>query len=112
MYQLYYAPLNLEGDIEKRSFKKLIGLKGFIYTVSFMNRKGRVFLFTAKTDDIECPVFIEESATILWSYGLSALKRYKVLVLQEFPSYEAAYEVALSIRERSSICYEPEESEK
>ena len=116
MVQLHYAKVDLDAsqqDIPKFEFKdeeKMIYYIGN-YIYDEFNDPKVVFLAAYKGE-----VFVTDSANSLVEFLLSfcdlaAMEEDEAnIYLQEYYSFEAAYEVALMMKETSPLCYEPEEA--
>ena len=82
-----------------------------------IKRKNTVFLLgIEKKDDNKAlvmdEVFISESLSSIMYFIECNTKKYENdevdIFLQEYLSYEEAYKVALSMKETSALCYEPD----
>ena len=107
--ELHYAKKDLgNDDISKISLKSLNELQDMVDHLCCGKSNGIVYLFA--TEDESNFVFVTESHLEIQDLILSH-KRFshvKVFFLQEYDSYESAYEVALMIKEVSPLCYAPE----
>lgn len=119
MYKLHYAELNLQGDIPCININTKLGLENkiiniFLYGKDTYGEPDRVYLLSFydkknKKDLIfvsEYPDFILDIIrNTHFSFDITYVDDF---FLQEYSSYEAAYEVALSMKEISPLCYEPD----
>lgn len=118
MIKLHYAPLVLDGDIPCYEFENAVQLhfhllqilkEGIVYLVAteddiyvsehngtiqeFFKQRCPRFLFT-EIEKEECHELVDKEES-----------RVVVFYLQEYASYEEAYEVALDMKETSPLCY-------
>lgn len=122
MITLYHALKDLaDADISEIKFNSIKELRGYIenmcarVTIEKGNYKPSktVYLFTY-TDPIddESELFVTSRiymiADLLTQAKFFGFDVLKVFHLQEYESFEAAYEVALSMKESSPLCYDPE----
>lgn len=103
-FNLHYASLNLQGDIPSFKFKKHSEMIDFI-DEKCINRTGQVVWLLAKKDFSD--VFISESHISIQDFlkNKSCWQTNGDYFLQEYPSFEEAYRVALDIAEISPLCY-------
>ena len=105
MFNLHYASLDLgDNDIPCYGFKKHSHMVDFI-DEKCINRKGEVVWLLAKNGSTD--VFISESHLSIQDF-LSKKYCWQTTgdyFLQEYPSFEEAYRVALDMAEISLLCY-------
>lgn len=105
MFKLHYASLDLrDNDIPCFEFKKHSQMIDFI-DEKCINRNGQVVWLLSKKSSTD--VFISENHLSIQDYFA---KKYLWnipgdYVLQEYPSFEKAYCVALNMSEISPLCY-------
>ena len=107
-YKLHYAPLILVGDIPCYEFKTIKELQSFIESVlyPFKMENDRVYLVV-----MEDEVIITENALFvieLFERKFNSVYPYyegQPIFIQEYPSYEDAYAVALDMKEENPLCY-------
>jgi len=107
---LYYAPLELDGDIPKMVFKnwrsridfisdKVIGTRDrvFVLVINYLEGAGQydsIYIFDNYLD-----------------IRFLSLRKYNssnhTIHLHEYDSYEEAYKIALDMKEVSQLCYSP-----
>lgn len=122
---LHYATKNLDLDVDIPvfKFKSLKDLHDFIEnkvikddtTEGGYKKSNTVYIFTFDMfgkEPEESEIFITERIGLIsdifkqaYFFGLDLVR---VFYLQEYSSYEEAYFVALSMREKSPMCYEPD----
>ena len=104
--ELHYAKKELKDeDILKIDLKNLNELQDMIDHLCCGKSNGIVYLFA--TEDESNFVFVTESHLEIQELIITH-KRFntvKKFFLQEYDSYEYAYEVALMIKEISPLCY-------
>lgn len=114
MVQLHYAKLDLDGDdILKVEYQNKYEMSNSIYGLVFNNNNNIVYLACYKDE-----ILVTHRLSSVDSFFQSMLDwekepdeiidDYETAYIQEYNSYEAAYEVALDIRETNKLCYEPE----
>ena len=114
MITLHYAEKELVEDIKEIHLKNRLELKKFIKGVIMKDDKETVYLFTSNysfdednTDEYSREIIIESDPFTLAPYVLNTLNYDDcVLFLQEYPSFESAYKVALDMREENRLCYD------
>ena len=116
MYKLNYAKVNLQGAITVIKRKHPIEIIGDVEKILERNclsvsNKSLVYLITLeKVENENAAIFIDENKAAIMAYLRSVIKSHdaKHIYLQEYRSYEEAYKVALSMKELSPLCYEPD----
>lgn len=108
MIKLHYAELTNESDIPCFEFKSKEEFIDFLGEKSEL--ENRVFLFAYEFKELEnvSEVFVTEDLTLIHvimdnCFGL--IQSDNVFFLQEYPSFEDAYKVALDMQETSKLCY-------
>lgn len=105
MFKLHYANVDLrDSDIPCFEFKNHSRMVDFI-DEKCINRHGEVVWLLAKEGFTD--VFISESHLSIQNY-LSKMACWQTTgnyFLQEYPSFEDAYRVALDMAEISPLCY-------
>jgi hypothetical protein len=107
IYKLHYAKLDLQGDIPCYELNGMDGVINFVSEILNQNSEGIIYLIA-----IENEVFVTENCALayeLFSNHLDAAYPFyenEAIFIQEYSSYEEAYEVALSIKEVSPFCYQ------
>ena len=107
--ELHYAKKELKNEsISKIKIKNLKELQDMVDQLCCGKSNGIVYLF-ATEDDVNF-VFVTESHLEIQELILShkRLNKVKKFFLQEYDSYESAYEVALMMKEVSALCYSTE----
>lgn len=120
MYNLHYADKELKSTIPRFTFSRYEDLCDFISNIFDDDDKKTVYVFTydnfskKKKREMEEPDLLVTSNKLhIWQYLIKKhpfvnLKSHSDFYLQEYFSYEAAYEIALGMKEGdSSLCYEP-----
>jgi hypothetical protein len=110
MYKLHYANLaQLETgrDIPLFQFEKMGQMFSFISMYINKNKKA-VYLFTKESCEDE-EIYITDKIDELWYFIQVYVNDRSVgeYVLQEYPSFESAYNVALLMKEGNPLCYDP-----
>ena len=117
MYELHHAELELAGDIPCKEYRYKIGIIAEVENILGKNslsvKGARVYLLAIEMNGShDGPIFIDDNINRIKSYLTNSLNKIysgiKVF-LQEYESYEAAYEVALSMKEVNSLCYDEKE---
>ena len=104
MYRLHYAPLHLQDEISCYEFKNQSKMIDFI-DEKCINRIGTCVWLLARKGSTD--VFISESYLSI-QFFLEKMPNWRTVgdyFLQEYDSFEEAYEVALDIVEPSRLCY-------
>lgn len=104
MFKLYYAELNSQGDIPCFEFRTHAQLIDFI-DEKCINRSSQLVWLLAREDSSD--IFISESHLSIQDF-LKNKYLWNIrgeYFLQEYPSYEEAYGVALSMLETYHLCY-------
>ena len=105
--KVYYAKLNLKEDIKCFEFKSIESIRNFISDIVYGDKEDKVVYLLVIQDD----VFVTENKQLvceLFDGNLnSAYPFYEGdnIFIQEYESFEEAYEVALTIKETSKLCY-------
>ena len=104
MFKLHYASLDLQGDIPCFEFKKHSDMIDFI-DEKCINRNGQVVWLLAKEGFTD--VFVSESHLSIQDFlnKKSVWQTTGNYFLQEYPSFQDAYKVALDMAEISPMCY-------
>ena len=106
MYKLHYAKLDLGmNDIPCFEFRDINQLIDFIDD-KCLGRSGQLVWLIAK-DKME-DIFISENHLSIQSFieNTYLWKTQGTFFLQEYRSYEEAYQVALDMKEESPLCYD------
>jgi len=111
--KLHYAELNNQGDIPCIELTKIQFLNFFRDKFKFNHDK--VYIFTYDYEDVEdyAEVLVTSSMPHIYSFIQKNWQEFDLMeiedyFLQEYPSYEEAYKVALSMKEVSPLCYDKE----
>ena len=104
MFKLHYASLDFKGDIPCFNFKKHSDMIDFI-DEKCIGRSNQLVWLLAKNNSND--VFISDNHLSIQDYST---KKYlwnfpDEYFLQEYPSFEDAYKVALHMAEISPLCY-------
>ena len=103
-YTLHYAPLENESDARIFDFSKKAKLLDFI-TINTAKKSGfAVFLCHIDSDTEICITQYLTEITNFLNQRIRSKQRV-VLFLDEYPSYEDAYMVAITRREGNPLCY-------
>ena len=107
-YKLHYAKLDLQGDIPCLEFTSIEEVRSFItsiiYPLKMVNEKVYVIAIQDEVIVTENGLLIEE----LFDGNLNSAYPFfesEDIFIQEYPSYEEAYKVALDMKEVSPLCY-------
>jgi hypothetical protein len=108
-YKLHYAKLNHEGDIPVIKFEAGHDFE-FYFWPDIVEKPKIVYLLCCDDEVIvtENVYLIEELLSDSTSYIFPVNPNIPIF-LQEYESYEEAYQVALDIKEVSPLCYSKEE---
>ena len=104
MFKLYYAELDLQGDIPCFEFKTHAQMIDFI-DEKCINRSSQLVWLLGREDSSD--IFISENHLSIQDF-LKNKYLWNIrgeYFLQEYPSYEEAYGVALSMLETYHLCY-------
>jgi hypothetical protein len=107
IHKLHYAQIDIQGDIPCYELNGMDGVINFVSKILDQNTEGIIYLIAIQYD-----VFVTENCALvyeLFSNHLAAAYPYyenEAIFIQEYSSYEEAYEVALSIKEVSPFCYQ------
>jgi hypothetical protein len=112
MYKLHHCPLS-EGIENNYQFANMTELMLWIedYLESQFYDGQKVYLYTTQSEEDENnEIIVTERKLVLHDafiedYTSDASIRPKVYFVQEYPSFEDAYKVALSMKETSKVCY-------
>jgi hypothetical protein len=113
-YELHYAKLDLQGEIPCYEFQRFQDLINWIFDkYDEFTKYNMVFLMAAEGENFDEVLIGEDIGIIVEQMEVISeyLDQYKYF-LQEYSSYEEAYKVALSMKETSALCYEPNEPSK
>ena len=103
-YRLHHAPVNLGlRDIPCLKFKTEKELEGYL-DAAIGGKTGRV-IYLLSSDHFE---YITESGEDIMYLFEHYADPYTDIFLQEYESYQAAYEVALAMKEDNPLCFESE----
>lgn len=110
-YKLHYAKKELNGDIPCYKFKTQLSL--YNYIIGLLGRDSTTVYLLSIDDEV---IVTENLALILDILGNDVVSIAMMedekgacnVFLQEYYSYEEAYQVALGMKEVSALCYEPE----
>lgn len=114
IFELHYAKLELEGDIPQYKCRTKAEVRRI--AKELMNDRKDIFDETRKLWFTQICVFLvsindEVFVTERKSLVIDLIEMYikKVIHIQEYESFEDAYDVALDMKEGStSLCYKPE----
>jgi hypothetical protein len=113
MKKLYYAKLNSHVDIEELLFESVEDMLSCIVYDIYGEKpdKKRVILIGYKeeiiiTDTDRLPAMEMMLKTLSLIPENKGIEDFEQLHVQEYESYEAAYDVALMMREPNELCYE------
>lgn len=108
--RLHYAPLILTKDIQYYEFETLEDVKKFILENVCSTK---IIVDKVVLINIDDEIFITDNFT--WDYPLQNFVEFLCdmydampfinIYLQEYYSYEEAYEVALTMKEENPMCY-------
>jgi hypothetical protein len=106
MIKLHYAEINNDGDIPCLEFNNEKDFNSFLFKVT----ENIVYLFSFEfpSSDGKTEVFVTEDLTmiaVIMSNCFDSIQTENVFYLQEYPSFEDAYRVALDMQETSELCY-------
>ena len=106
--KIHYAKLNLQGDIPCLEFTSIEEVRSFIasivYPVKMVNEKVYVIAIQDEVIVTENGLLVEE----LFDGNLNSAYPFyegEAIFIQEYPSYDEAYKVALDMKEVSPLCY-------
>lgn len=111
-YRIHYGALNNDGDIPCLEYDAVEEVIGFITSIIYPIKRisDKVYLI-AFDDDI---VVTDDALLVddIFSDGHGCYSPYESdeIFIQEYPSYEDAYKVALMMRETSHLCYNKEKN--
>lgn len=104
-YKLYYAELNLQGDIPCYEFKTFEDLVSYACERVELNKGKAVFLI-AKDYQSTCPFITDNTFSIGFMLDKMPGMGFKSDThIQEYESFEEAYKVALAMVEDKPLCY-------
>ena len=109
-YKLHYAKLDLQGDIPCYELSGIEEVKNFVSGIVGQhptgNAENMVYLIA-----IQDEVFVTENCQLvqeLFDGNMNSAYPFyenEPIFIQEYPSYEDAYKVALDMKEENSLCY-------
>ena len=107
-YKIHYAKLDLQGNIPCLEFTSIEEVRSFItiivYPLKMVNEKVYVIAIQDEIIVTENGLLVEE----LFDGNLNSVYPFyegEPIFIQEYPSYEDAYKVALDMKEQSPLCY-------
>lgn len=103
MIKLHYAELNNHGSIPCLEFNTLDAFTDFLCKVT----EDRVYLFAFEIGEVS-EVFVTSDLTmisVIMKETFNLIQNEDIFFLQEYPSFEDAYKVALDMQETSPLCY-------
>lgn len=110
MYKLHHAKLEddyTQKDIDVIEFNPAYKIDEYLKALP----SDRVYLFTYKAEKDNAEIWITELSELLECYRNVAIVleiNIEDWFLQEYESYESAYDVALAMKEVSPLCYSSE----
>lgn len=104
MKKLHYAELN-STDIIEFEYKEVKQLVEILDSLCYGKSNNKVYILA--TDDSQNDVYVTEKYLELQELCLkhNLIRLSENVFLQEYDSYESAYEVALMMKEASKLCY-------
>jgi len=116
-YELHYAKLNLDSDIPCYQLNSDLALNGFLLAEA--NQEECVYLVSINEEEFVCDHILKVINFIGKNFQgnnnnsivkeiLESVKYEEPLIkvfVQEYPSFEEAYKVALDMKEVSPLCY-------
>lgn len=116
MYELHHAELVLHGDIPCKKYRYKTALIADVQQILIRNtlsvRGKRVYLITIEYHENEdSAIFIDDNNDNINSYLINNTMTPTMckVFLQEYESYQAAFEVALAMKEVNPLCYDQKE---
>lgn len=110
-YRIHYAELNNVGDILCLQFDDVDQVLSFIDKIVYPLKKitDKVYLIAIGEEIIvtDDGVIIDQTFSHPWCEFYCTYDSGDIYI-QEYPSYEDAYKVALMMRETSHLCYNKE----
>ncbi len=112
MINLHYAELKNRCDIPVIEFNSLDALKFWLLDVFSENAsKKKVYLFTrdCENEDIHISEYSNMPYNIIEYYQYRErliIDNVENFFLQEYPSFEDAYRVAIDMKESNPLCYD------
>lgn len=111
-YKLHYAPLELDGDIPTFEAKSEFELNGFL--LSEANTEDVVYLVSVDDEEFVCDHILKVIAFISINFQNGEKRNIENtnhndtinVFVQEYASFEDAYDVALDMNEEHKLCYE------
>ena len=104
-YKLYYAELNLQGDVPLYEFKKFEDLEHFVYEKCRENRDKAVYVIS-KDCESTSPFITDNPFDIEFILlKMPQMNSHKDTFIYEYDSFESAYKSALDIVEPKKLCY-------
>jgi len=108
IYNIHYAKIDLNGDITCLEFTSIEEVRSFItsivYPLKMVNEKVYVIAIQDEVIVTENGLLLEE----LFDGNLNSAYPFyegEDIFIQEYPSYEEAYKVALDMKKVSQLCY-------
>ena len=104
MIKLHYAKLTDKNNIPCLEFNNQKDFNNFLFKVT----KNIVYLFCFDVFDDKQEIFITQDLTLIgaiMSECFDLIQSENIFYLQEYTSFEEAYQVALSMQETSELCY-------
>jgi hypothetical protein len=108
MIKLHYAELTNEGDIPCLKFNNEFDFLHFLQGKSIREDIVYVFAYEFKNLDNHTEVFVTSDLSMIWVIMKNCfhdIQADNMFFLQEYPSFEDAYKVALDMQETSNLCY-------
>lgn len=110
MKKIHYAKLNSDGDIPCFEFNRIEEIRNFVAAILAQNPTDKaeklVYLIA-----IQDEIFVSQNCELiqeLFDGNLNVAYPFfenEDIFIQEYPSYEDAYMVALYMRETNPLCY-------
>jgi|688.fasta_scaffold768566_1 hypothetical protein len=115
-YKIHYAELVLEGDIPCFVFDNIEGVRTFVAEILSQHPDGQShnMIYLVVIDD---DIFVTDNCVLiqeLFDGNLNSVYPFfegQSIYIQEYESYQAAYEVALTMMEGHPLCYDEEQSD-
>ncbi len=108
-HKLHYAKVDLQGDIPCHFLKGIQEVRDFVSEILDKSQEAKqdvVYLVSVQDD-----IFVTENEALvleLFDGNLNAAYPFfegEDIFIQEYTSFEEAYQVALSMKETSKLCY-------
>ena len=108
-YKIYYAPVDLQGDIPCLEFSLIDEVRSFIssivYPIRMVNEKIYVVAIQDEIIVTENGLFIDDLFNKQF-FSVYPFYECDEIHIQEYLSYEEAYKIALEMREPNRLCYD------